>query len=450
MKIARRWCTTKPAPSQKIGGAALDWPNLGFDFRPTHGFVKYTWKHGSWDAGVFEKDPYFKVHVMSSAIHYGQGLFEGTKAHHCADGKTRLWNLDGNVSRMQEGARRMLIPEVPHEMFIEACDRVVTENLDFLPPYGSGGSMYLRPILFGHGPQLGLQPAPEYTFAVLAIPVSSYYKGGLAPVSVKIVMDADRSAPLGVGNVKVSGNYGADILPSIKARAEGYPTVLYLDAKEKKYIEEFSVSNFIGIKKEKDGRKKYITPKSDTILMSCTNKMLMQLAPRMGYDVEHRPVEVSELNSFDEVAGCGTAVVLMGVKDINYNNEIVKYDSIENVESLYSLYRSIQFGETEDLFKWGSEISTDTGSDVIYTAPSLDETIAKVRGELLGEPGVPSPPQESVTVDMRTAEFEEDGAPKKKKASQKKSKKYVVSRKPGTNKLFIKKRGLNGAKVSSS
>eukprot|EP01060_Flectonema_neradi_P014426 TRINITY_DN2110_c0_g1_i3.p1 TRINITY_DN2110_c0_g1~~TRINITY_DN2110_c0_g1_i3.p1 ORF type:complete len:439 (+),score=66.49 TRINITY_DN2110_c0_g1_i3:69-1385(+) len=382
-RLARRCLSTD---ANRIGTAGLDWSNLGFDFRKTNGFVKYTWSEGKWDAGVVESEPYFNVHVMSSAIHYGQGLFEGTKAHACADGVPRLWNIGGNATRMQTGARRMMIPEVPEEMFLEACHRAVQENLEFLPPYGSGGSMYLRPILFGHGPQLGLQPAPQYTFAVLAMPVSSYYKGGgLNAVSVQVMEEYDRAAPLGVGNVKVSGNYGADILPSIQARAQGFPTVLYLDAKKKKFIEEFSVSNFIGIKYGQNGQKKYITPKSDTILMSCTNLMLMKLAPQMGYEVEHRPVELSELSSFDEVAGCGTAVVLMGVKDINMKNAKYSYESITHVEGLYNLFRSIQFGETQDIHNWGTPLRGFEHTETNYSPRPVRSVITDIRTRHLGE-----------------------------------------------------------------
>eukprot|EP00659_Diplonema_papillatum_P020875 gene20875-32200_t len=385
-------------PKKEVGKAGLDWTNLGFDFRPSNGFMKYTWKEGKWDEGSFETEPYFKMHIMSSAIHYGQGLFEGTKAHHCADGTARLWNVSGNADRMNQGAKRMLIPEVPKEMFLEACDRVVAMNLDYLPPYGTGGSLYLRPVLFGMGPQLGLQPAPEYVFAVLAIPVSSYYKGGLSPVKVLVVEDHDRSAPKGVGNVKVSGNYGADILPSIAARAKGYPTVLYLDAHEKKYIEEFSVSNFVGIQLLPDGRKKYVTPKSPSILVSCTNQMLMKLAPSMGYDVEWRPVKVSELSTFNECAGCGTAVVLMGVDSITHGQTVHQYGGIKNIESLYSLYRSIQFGETEDVFGWGQKVSAHDATNVNFTATPLPEAVARIRKDTLGEtvPVVKAKPAEVV------------------------------------------------------
>eukprot|EP00754_Rhynchopus_humris_P015504 Rhum_TRINITY_DN14452_c15_g1::Rhum_TRINITY_DN14452_c15_g1_i1::g.92514::m.92514/K00826/E2.6.1.42, ilvE; branched-chain amino acid aminotransferase len=366
--------------SDVVGSAEMDWQNLGFEYRDTNCFVNYTWKDGKWDAGVLQEDPHFKMHVMSAAVHYGQGLFEGTKAHHCADGSVRLWNIDGNAARMQQGAQRMMIPEVPREMFVEACERAVAANLAFLPPYGTGGSLYLRPVLFGHGPQLGLCPAPQYTFAVLALPVSSYYKTGLNPVSA-LVVENDRAAPAGVGNVKCSGNYGADILPSIQARERGFSTVLYVDPKKKQHIEEFSVSNFIGIKHDDgSGRKVYVTPKSDSILMSCTNKMLMEMAPMLGFDVEHRPVHVNELATFDEVAGCGTAVVLMGVKDVTRRNTKISYPSIDNVKALYDMYRGIQFGEVEDAFKWSTPLQATARSPKSHVArqavPAMERATA--------------------------------------------------------------------------
>ena len=342
----------------EVGSAGLDWARIGFDFQPTNGFVKFDWKDGRWDAGTFEPEPYLKMHVMSSAIHYGQGVYEGAKAHHCADGEVRLWNIDANAKRMTEGCARMMMPEVPEALFVKACEWAVAANLAYVPPYGSGGAMYIRPYIFGHGPQLGLSPAPTFSFCVLAIPVSSYYAGGLKPIDVLVADGYDRAAPQGVGNVKASGNYGSDILVTLNARAEGYPTVLYLDAKEKKYVEEFSVSNFVGLKKGAGGKLTHVTPDTDSVLRSTTNDLLMELAASddFGMAVERRPVPVEELDDFDEVAGCGTAVVMMGVKSITLKDKVYEYGSIDNVERLYDRYRAIQFGEAPDAFGWGSVV----------------------------------------------------------------------------------------------
>lgn len=333
----------------------MDWARIGFDFQKTNGFVKFTWREGQWDAGVWEREPYLNMHVMSSAIHYGQGVYEGCKAHHCADGGVRVWNVGANASRMNEGADRMMMPRVDEATFVRACEWAVAGNLPFVPPYGSGGSMYLRPFLFGHGPQLGLSPAPTFSFCVLAIPVAAYYAGGLSPIDVLIPEGYDRAAPEGVGHVKASGNYGSDILVSVHARADGYPTVLYLDPREKKYVEEFSVANFVGLREEPGGGVTYATPDAPSILRSLTNDMLMDLAAsdQFGYKVERRRIAAAELADFDEVAGCGTAVVMMGVKSITHGDTVHRYGSIERVERLYDAYRAIQFGDAPDTFGWG-------------------------------------------------------------------------------------------------
>jgi len=349
--------TTEMLPkNQQVGSAGLDWGRLGFDFQPTAGFVKYTWSNGRWDEGVFETEPYVKIHVMSSSIHYGQGIFEGGKAHHCADGKVRLWNVQGNARRMQLGCERMMMPIVPEDMFIRGCQWAVAANFAYVPPYESRGAMYLRPYIFGHGPQLGLSPAPSFHFCVLAIPVSSYYAGGLQPIDALVVHDYDRAAPRGVGHVKAAGNYGSDIRVSVEARGEGYPTVLYLDAATKSYIEEFSVANFVGIKyATKDRKAVYVTPDTNTILRSITNDLLMELATTPEFDmiVERRPIHIDELAEFDEVAGCGTAVVMTGIKSLTYKNQKFKYDSIDTISKLYEKYRAIQFGDAPDTFNWG-------------------------------------------------------------------------------------------------
>lgn len=250
------------------------------------------------------------------------------------------------------------MPEIPEAMFVRGCEWAVAANRAFVPPYGSGGAMYLRPYVFGHGPQLGLSPAPSFHFCVLAIPVSSYYAGGLTPIDALVAHDFDRAAPQGVGNVKASGNYGSDILVSINARADGYPTVLYLDPKEKRYIEEFSVANFIGLREDPDGAVTYATPDAATVLRSTTNDMLMQLAAsdKFGMTVERRPIHVDELADFDEVAGCGTAVVMMGVNSITHKEDVHTYKSIKHIQRLYDHYRAIQLGDKEDIFHWASPL----------------------------------------------------------------------------------------------
>eukprot|EP00947_MAST-08B_sp_MAST-8B-sp1_P004022 g4022.t1 len=344
-----------------------DFDSLGFGYTPSRCFVEYEWtaeRGGCWDGGVLRdgRDPTVSLHVMSSTMHYGQGIFEGCKAHHGANGDVALWNVRANAARLNAGAARMAMPPVPESLFVEACKRAVANNVEYVPAYqpdGQQGSLYLRPLLFGKGPQLGLQPAEAYGLLVLAIPVASYYKGAELTALDALVLDGfDRAAPCGVGATKCAGNYGSDIVPSSVAKRLGFASTLYLDAAERRFIEEFSVANFIGISskdKDKDkGKDKdmdeeddwsnrsrsrnkqspppptttsattvgggadgdlsdfvYTTPDSPSVLPSLTNQMLQALAARRGMRVDKRPVALEECGTtFQEAAACGTAVVL--------------------------------------------------------------------------------------------------------------------------------------------
>jgi len=245
------------------------WDNLGFSIRPMNGHVRFTWTDGEWDKGVFVPAPYQLMHINAGALHYGVSVFEGMKAFACKDGKIKLLNPELNAMRMQRGANALLMPQVPKDLFVSAVKEAVRRNKEFVPPYGNNASMYIRPLLFASGQMLGLAPlASEYTFFVTVMPAGGYFgKGSEVGVKALVSLDHDRAAPQGLGNVKAAGNYAADIAPVHGAQKEGYNTTLYLDAKHGKYVEEFSVCNFVGI--TKDGR--YVTPKSDTILASTTN-----------------------------------------------------------------------------------------------------------------------------------------------------------------------------------
>lgn len=256
---------------------------------------------------------------------------------------------------------RVCMPEVPEELFLRAVKRAVSENLAFLPPYGTGGALYIRPVLFGTGPRIGLQPSDQYTFLVIVLPVADYYRGGWNPVSAVVVEDYDRAAPKGVGNVKVAGNYAADILPNMSAKKKGFPIALYLDSKTNKYIEEFSTSNFIAI--DKHGA--FVTPKSGAILGSITNKSLMELAVDEGREVQHRAVEVNEIvqDHFTEIGACGTAVVLTPVDKVVYKDHMIKLGGDHPVTPEQSILRAmyqrisrIQSGDEADKFNWLHEI----------------------------------------------------------------------------------------------
>lgn len=350
----------------KPGTADVPWSDLGFEFRPTKSHLKMVWSEdtGAWGPPeLVEDSPYINVHIGATALHYGQSCFEGLKAFAHEDDSVHIFRPDENAKRLQSSCERLMMPPVPHDVFIQACKDVVKDNIAYVPPYGSGGALYLRPLLFGSGPRIGLQPAGEYTLIVLVIPVGDYYKGGLAsPCDALIIEDFDRAAPRGVGSVKVAGNYAADLLPNMLGKKRGYPIGLYLDALTQTNVEEFSTSNFVGID---NGAKKYVTPKSPSVLPSITNKSLMQIAADEGYEVERRDIPVEEMERFDEVLAVGTAVVVTPIGSATRLQEDgeavkVKYQFSEEVgtttRNFYDIVRGIQSGEKEDKHGWNFKV----------------------------------------------------------------------------------------------
>eukprot|EP01040_Poterioochromonas_malhamensis_P007423 gene7423-8006_t len=343
-----------------VGKAKLDWPNLGFVYRQTNSFVISEYKEGAWGKPQSRSDPLVPVHIGSTALHYGQAAFEGLKAFQCQDGKIRIFRPELNAKRINKACHRICMPEIPESLFLEAINRAIEENVEYMPPYGTGGALYIRPVVFGSGARIGLQPADHYTFAVLVLPVSDYYRAGWTPVPAVIVEDFDRAAPRGVGNVKVAGNYAADILPNISAKKKGFPIALYLDSKTNTHIEEFSTSNFIAFTENNE----YVTPKSDAILESITNLSLMDLALDESYDVQRRPIHVDEIfnNRFTEIGACGTAVVVTPIDHVYYHNRMIQLSPVDERpenSKLYSMYkriRRIQCGEEEDKFRWLTDL----------------------------------------------------------------------------------------------
>lgn len=330
----------------------IDWESLGFTYMDTSSHVRYTCCNGTWDDGGLHDEPYVNLHICATALHYGQSAFEGLKAFSCQDGTVRIFRPQENARRMIDTANRIMIEPVPEAMFLDAIERVVRANIEYVPPYGTGGSLYIRPLLFGTTPRIGVRPAAEYTFVVFVIPVGDYYKGDLAPVSAIVMDEFDRSAPLGVGHVKVAGNYSPGLRPSTIASEQGFPIILYLDAAEHKYVDEFGTSNFIAI--TRDGT--YVTPSSRSILPSVTNKTLMELAEGEGISVERRPVAFEEIAEFAEVAACGTAVVITPVNRIVRGDATIEVGPREGcgpvLERLYNKVRGIQFGELPDTYGW--------------------------------------------------------------------------------------------------
>ena len=333
----------------------IDWSSLGFRYMDTDSHIRYTWKDGSWDSGEMVKEPYLSIHIAASCLHYGQAAFEGMKAFRCKDGKIRVFRPQDNAGRLAMTSRRICMPEVPEALFLDALSRVIKANEAYVPPYGTGGSLYLRPLLIGTGAQIGVAPGLEYAFIVLVVPVGPYYKGGLQPVRAIIYDEFDRAAPLGVGHVKVGGNYAASLFAHEKAKHEGYPVELYLDAKEHKYIEEFATSNFIGIKNNS-----YVTPDSPSILPSVTNKTLKQIATDLGMNVEVRPVPFEELGTFSEIGACGTAVVVTPVCEVRRGETVIRVGSETGcgpvLQKLYEIVQGIQYGERPDTHGWCWEI----------------------------------------------------------------------------------------------
>jgi branched-chain amino acid aminotransferase len=329
----------------------IDWGNLPFGYFKTDYNVRCYYRDGKWGKLEVSSSEYIPMHIAATALHYGQEAFEGLKAYRGKDGKVRLFRWKENAKRMRKSADGIMMAEVPTELFKEAIFKVIELNAKYIPPYGTGATLYLRPLLIGSGPQVGVKPAEEYMFMVFVGPVGPYFKEGFKPVSIEVVRDFDRAAPLGTGHIKVGGNYAASMRPADRAHNDGFASVLFLDAKEKKYIDEAGPANFFGIKDNK-----YITPHSNSILPSITNMSLEQIAKDIGLEVERRPVPVDELESFEEAGACGTAAIISPIGKI-YDRTLgttVHYGGVAGPVStrLYETLRGIQQGEIEDIHEW--------------------------------------------------------------------------------------------------
>jgi branched-chain amino acid aminotransferase len=273
------------------------------------------------------------------------------KAYRCPDGKVRIFRVDENAKRLQSTCRGILMPEVSTELFTEMVKKVVRLNQEWIPTYESGATLYIRPLLIGTSAQVGVHPAKEYCFLIFVTPVGPYFKGGFSSNPYVIVRDYDRSAPLGTGKYKVGGNYAASLFANNLAHEKGYACEFYLDAKEKKYIDECGAANFFGIKNNT-----YITPKSTSILPSITNKSLMQVAEDLGMKVERRPIPEEELETFEEAGACGTAAVISPISYIDDLDTGKRYSFGDKPgpqsKKLFDTLRGIQYGEIEDKHGW--------------------------------------------------------------------------------------------------
>jgi len=310
------------------------------------------WKNGRWDEGRLDSNDQLTISGLSTSLHYGQECFEGLKAYRTKENKIQLFRVEDNAKRFQMSCAHMVMPTVSVERFIEAVKMVVKANEAFVPPYGFKDSLYIRPFMIGVGDNLGLRSAPEFIFAIIVSPVGSYFNGEVKPVDL-VVSEFDRAAPHGTGHVKVGGNYAASLLAQTKARKEGFADCIFLDPLTHTKIEEVGAANFFGITKDK----KYITPKSPSILNSITNRSLKYLAVHhLGLDVIEGDIYIDQLDHLEEAGACGTAAVITPIGTITHQEKRHVFPASQQMgeytKKLYDLLTGIQFGDIEDPMGW--------------------------------------------------------------------------------------------------
>ncbi|MGT2910924.1 branched-chain amino acid aminotransferase [Streptococcus cameli] len=331
----------------------MNWENLGFSYMKLPYRYIARFKNGQWHEGKLTEDSQLHISESSPALHYGQQAFEGLKAYRTKSGTIQLFRPDENAKRLQRTADRLLMPQVSVEMFVDACKLVTKANEDYVPPYGTGGTLYLRPLLIGVGDIIGVQPAQEYIFTVFAMPVGNYFKGGLQPTNFLIQDQYDRAAPNGTGAAKVGGNYAASLLPGKAAKAAGFSDVIYLDPATHTKIEEVGSANFFGITKNNE----FVTPISPSILPSITKYSLLYLAEhRLGLTPIEGDVFVTELDKFTEAGACGTAAVIAPIGGVQHGDKLHVFYSETEVgpvtKRLYDELTGIQFGDIEAPEGW--------------------------------------------------------------------------------------------------
>ncbi len=331
----------------------IDWSNLGFGYVKTDKRFVSNYKNGAWDDGVLTDDDKVVISECAGVLQYSQSCFEGMKAYTTEQGHTVIFRPDMNASRMADSCRRLEMPVFPEDRFVEAIAETVRANEDWVPPYGSGASLYIRPYMFGSNPVIGVKPADEYQFRVFTTPVGPYFKGGAKPITIK-VSDFDRAAPHGTGHIKAGLNYAMSLHAIVTAHAEGYAENMYLDPATRTKVEETGGANFIFV--TKDG--KVVTPKSDSILPSITRRSLVYIAKEyLGLEVEEREVLFDEVKDFAECGLCGTAAVISPVgKIVDHGKEICLPSGMDDMgpvtKKLYDTITGIQMGRIEAPKGW--------------------------------------------------------------------------------------------------
>ena len=331
----------------------LDWENLGFSYmKLPYRYLAY-YKNGQWEKGGLTEDATLHMSESSPCLHYGQQAFEGMKAYRTKDGGVQLFRPDQNAKRLQRTSDRLLMPQVPTDMFVDAVKQVVRANEEYVPPYGTGGTLYIRPLLLGVGDIIGVKPADEYIFTVFAMPVGNYFKGGLIPTNFIVSDKYDRAAPYGTGAAKVGGNYAASLLPGQMAHERKFSDVIYLDPATHTKIEEVGSANFFGITKDNE----FVTPYSPSILPSITKYSLLYLAEhRLGLKAIEGDVPIDDLDCFAEAGACGTAAVISPIGGIQHGDDFHVFYSETEVgpvtRKLYDELTGIQFGDVEAPEGW--------------------------------------------------------------------------------------------------
>ena len=331
----------------------IDWANLGFGYVQTDKRFVANYKDGAWDEGTLTEDPNVVLNECAGVLQYAQTVFEGMKAYRTEDGRVVCFRPDLNASRMADSARRLEMPPFPEDRFVQAIVDTVKANIDYVPPYGSGATLYIRPYMFGSNPVIGVKPADEYQFRILTTPVGPYFKGGAKPITIK-VSDFDRAAPHGTGHIKAGLNYAMSLHAIVTAHKEGFDENMYLDAATRTKVEETGGANFIFV--TKDG--KVVTPKSNSILPSITRRSLMVVAKDiLGLEAEEREVYFDEVKDFAECGLCGTAAVISPVGKINdHGKEICFPSGMDEMgpvtKKLYETLTGIQMGRIEGPEGW--------------------------------------------------------------------------------------------------